>query len=140
MYGDSSEVYLSQRSVVLLVYRHLLQVIQRLPTINHPIYRGRELGGRLIYLVGLTDLPMTVYFMSRWGCLEYVMKNWDPLLSGPWLASDTVPLLLCCVCVCVTQTCDALLVTCVRDPPSRTRGIHPQMCLPRYWFHPFPFQ
>ena len=30
-----------------------------------------------------TNLPMIVYFMSRCGCLEYVIKNCDPLVSGP---------------------------------------------------------
>ena len=39
---------------------------------------------------------MTVYFISRWDCFEYVIKNCDPFVSGPWLAMETTPLTLCC--------------------------------------------
>lgn len=42
-----------------------------------------------------TYFPNTVYFMSRWGCLAYVMKNWEPFVLGPLFAIDTTPLTLC---------------------------------------------
>lgn len=44
-----------------------------------------------------TYFPNTVYFMSRWGCLAYVMKNWEPLVLGPLFAIETTPLTLCWV-------------------------------------------
>ena len=47
---------------------------------------------------GLTDctyFPNIVYLRSRWGCLAYVMKNCDPLESGPLFAMETTPLTLC---------------------------------------------
>lgn len=40
-------------------------------------------------------LPNTVYLRSRCGCLSYVIKNWDPFVSAPLLAIDTMPLMLC---------------------------------------------
>lgn len=42
-----------------------------------------------------TYFPNTVYFMSRWGCLAYVMKNWEPFVLGPLFAIETTPLTLC---------------------------------------------
>jgi len=58
----------------------------------------------ILYILVLDPWPMevvpyfpnTVYFMSRWGCLAYVRKNWEPLVSGPLLAMDTTPRTLCC--------------------------------------------
>lgn len=40
-------------------------------------------------------LPNTVYFMSKWGCLAYVIKNWEPLVFGPLFAIDNTPRTLC---------------------------------------------
>ena len=54
--------------------------------------------------LGSTYFPNTVYFMSRCGCLAYVMKNWEPLVSGPLLAIDTVPRALCCSNATATTT------------------------------------
>ncbi len=36
-----------------------------------------------------------VYFMSRCGCLSYVIKNWEPLLLDPLFAMETTPRTLC---------------------------------------------
>ena len=36
-------------------------------------------------------LPKMVYFPSKWGCLAYVMKNWDLFVSGPEFAMATMP-------------------------------------------------
>ena len=42
MDGDPPQSDLSQRPVVLLVHWDLLQVIQRLPAINHPVREKRR--------------------------------------------------------------------------------------------------
>jgi len=42
-----------------------------------------------------TYLAKIVYFRSSWLCLAYVMKNCDPLASGPLLAIETIPRALC---------------------------------------------
>ncbi len=42
-----------------------------------------------------TYLPKIEYFMSSMVCLLYVIKNCEPLESGPLLAIDTIPLALC---------------------------------------------
>ena len=96
MYCDSPEADLGQRSEVFLVYRHLLQVVQRLPSIYYPVLAYIQNNCRPTALrLWVTHLPNIVYFMSRCGCLEYVMKNWEPFVSGPWFAIETTPLLLC---------------------------------------------
>lgn len=50
---------------------------------------------QLFYTKDRTYFPNTVYFMSRWGCLAYVMKNWEPFVLGPLFAIETTPLTLC---------------------------------------------
>lgn len=46
-------------------------------------------------ILWFTYFPNTVYFMSRWGCLAYVKKNWEPFMLGPLFAIETTPLTLC---------------------------------------------
>lgn len=62
-----------------------------------------SVSGRFLLLTGTRSMassvesapsitfPKIVYFPSRCGCLAYVMKNWDLLLSGPVLAIATTP-------------------------------------------------
>ena len=67
-----------------------------------------SLRGRFLLLTGTRSIvsraestpsitfPNIVYLVSRCGCLEYVMKNWDLFVLGPELAMATTPRALNC--------------------------------------------
>lgn len=50
----------------------------------------------------MLTLPKMVYLPSRWGCLAYVMKNWDLFVSGPEFAMARIPRLLNCTGRCAS--------------------------------------
>ena len=51
---------------------------------------ARSIASRVVSAPSMT-LPKMVYLPSKWGCLPYVIKNWDLFVSGPELAIATIP-------------------------------------------------
>lgn len=96
----------SQRSERLFIDGQFLQFIQCFQAVDNPTcWREQDVSCHAIIMsishnthlliIQVAYFPNTVYFMSRWGCLAYVRKNWEPFVLGPLFAIETTPRTLC---------------------------------------------
>lgn len=98
----SSSSRVSRPSIILHVEKSMISCHYELysnssVTVKHINQVSKHVSTIILtkHLKKVAYFPNTVYFMSRWGCLAYVKKNWEPFVLGPLLAIETTPLTLC---------------------------------------------